>query len=173
MTSAELISLSPYFKQGERYANGSAIDWSVMNFNTMQLAFMLRRKWEKPIVVVRGPHPNRPEAADFECIGLPLRIVAMDVLRLPAPGAGVYSAGSFHIDSRPLGARELPKRWMAVRPHEENILHYEGLDHLITSKTSEWLYLEWSDEDSMAALAVVCRLSDLNNPPPPPTTTAV
>jgi hypothetical protein len=159
MTPDELKMLAPYFDATEKYLDGRKVEWSVVNFPTMQILWRVRAKLGHPVYLIRGPHPNRPEAVDATVPNLPLSLVAMEVLRVPC-AAGIYSGNSFHLDTRPLSDGELPPRWLAVKPEEEPLLRYDGLDELIAERKSDWCYLKWTDARGPQALKLVCQLAD-------------
>jgi hypothetical protein len=159
MTPQELATLAPYFDATEKYTDGRRVDWSVVNYPTMQILWRLRAKMGQPVYLIRGPHPNRPEAVDATVPALPLGIVAMEVLRVPC-AAGVYSGNSVHLDTRPVNHPELPARWLAIKPDEEPLLRYEGLDELIAERKPDWCYLKWTDPRGPHALKFVCQLAE-------------
>jgi hypothetical protein len=159
MTSDELKTLAPYFDATEKYFDGRPVNWTVVNFPTMQVLWRVRARLSHPVYLIRGPHPTRPEAVDATVPALPLSLVAMEVLRVPC-AAGVYSGNSFHLDTRPLGDAELPARWLAIKPEEEPLLRYGGLDELVAERKSEWLYLKWADARGPEALKLVCQLAE-------------
>jgi hypothetical protein len=159
MIPDELKTLAPYFDATEKYLDGRKVDWSVVNFPTMQILWRIRAKLSSPVYLIRGPHPNRPEAVDATVPGLPLSLVAMEVLRAPC-AAGIYSGNSFHLDTRPLADAELPARWLAIKPEEEPLLRYGDLDELVADRKSDWLYLKWTDARGPEALKLVCQLAD-------------
>ena len=159
MTPDELKTLAPYFDETEKYVGGRKVDWSIVNFPTMQILWRVRVKLGHAVFLIRGPHPNRPEAVDATVPALPLSLVAMEVLRVPC-AAGLYSGNSFHLDTRPLTPPELPARWLAIKPEEEPLLRYDGLVELIAERKADWCYLKWTDARGPLALKVVCQLAE-------------
>lgn len=159
MLPAEVRRLAPWFSPTERYVNGQPVDWDGMNFKTMMWLKVLREQLSSPIQLIRGPHPNRPEAVDACCPGLSLRRVFMELCRLPVCSWGIYSGNSFHLDTREY--LDVPARWMAVHTHERPSLVAAQIEHLVTSEKDGWLYLSWSHEYGWKALDVVFILADL------------
>lgn len=159
MTLDELAALAPYFREGERYLNGTLIIWPDLHFRTMILVKTLRELLDAPIRLIRGPHPGKPTAIDACCPDRPLSQIFMALTRLQGCSWGVYSGNSFHLDLRDL-VHGLPARWMAVKIEEEPTLKEHGLDGLITSRASGWAYLSWNHARSFEALGIVLRLAD-------------
>lgn len=160
MTSSDLQRLAPWFGERERYLNGRPVDWATIHYPTMAALRQLREHLHAPIALIRGAHPNRPEAVDACCPTLPLSRVVMGLTRLQGVSWGVYSGHSFHVDHRQVPADGLPARWMAVKIEEEPILKEQGLDGLITSRAAGWAYLSWHHERSFDAMALVCLLAE-------------
>ncbi|WP_447983774.1 hypothetical protein [Nitrospira sp. Nam74] len=158
MTPAELQRLAPYFSAGEQYVSGQPIEWSIVNFKTMMWLKALRQQLGQPILLIRGPHPNRPEAVDACCPALSLRRVFMELCRIPFCSWGLYSGNSFHLDTREYA--DLPARWLAVHTSERGTLVSAQLEDLVTSEKDGWLYLPWSHALSWKALEVMFVLAD-------------
>lgn len=154
----ELALLGPEFRDGERFLNGTVVDWSEIDFETMQIVKQLRRTLDEPIHLIRGAHPNQPTAIDACCPALSLHQVFMALTRLQGCSWGVYSGGSFHLDTRPIQA--LPARWMAVKEAERYALHDAGLLELATSRKDGWIYLSFSHAHSFAGLSLVLDLAE-------------
>jgi hypothetical protein len=170
MLPAEVLRLAPWFSPDEQYLNGRPVDWSGVNFKTMMWLKLLREQLGSPIQLIRGAHPNRPEAVDACCPGLSLRRVFMELCRIPVCSWGLYSGNSFHLDTREY--HDVPARWLAVHTAERPSLVAAHIEALITSEKDGWLYLPWSHELSWKALDVVCTLADLNRLRRQGTTTA-
>lgn len=166
MTDAELSHLAPYFDPHECYLNGKPVEWATINYKTMMWMLTLRKQLGAPIRLIRGAHPNRPEAVDACCPTLSLRRVFMELCRIPFCSWGIYSGNSFHLDTREYA--EVPARWMAVAASERPSLQAAHVEHLITSEKDGWLYLAWSDLDSWHALDMVFILADLKKARPLP-----
>lgn len=158
MTREDLAQLAPYFDATETYVNGHPVDWSVVNALTMVNMKLLRVALGAPILLIRGPHPNRSEAVDACCPSVPLRRVVMELCRLPQCSWGVYSGNSFHLDTRPY--ETVPARWMAVHEAERPVLVAHGLQRCITSERDGWLYLPWSHASAWELLEIVVALAD-------------
>lgn len=168
MTPAEVLRLGPWFTEKERYVSGLPVEWSTVNFKTMLGMKTLREQLGSPIHLIRGPHPNRPDAVDACCPALSLRRVFMELCRLPFCSWGLYSGNSFHVDTRDY--RDVPARWIAVHAYERPSLIAAHIEDLITSEKDGWLYLSWSHEFSWKALDVMFTLADLNRLRRQPTT---
>lgn len=159
MTLAELAAIGPWFHEGERYLNGKEIDWAVVNYKTMYWVKRLREMLDAPITLIRGPHPNRPEAVDACCPELPLSRVYLALTRIPECSWGVYSGNSFHIDTREYQYK--PARWMAVKAGERGKLHDAGLSDLVTDHKDGWLYLAYDHPKAFQALSLVFQLAEV------------
>lgn len=159
MTPAELDTLAPYFHDGERYLNGTVIDWSVVNYKTMFWVKRLREMLDFPVTLIRGPHPNRIEAVDACCPGVPLSRIYLALTRIPECSWGVYSGNSFHIDTRDYQYK--PARWMAVKDRELGTLHDAGLTDLIASHKDGWIYLAYDHPKAFQALSLVFQLAEV------------
>lgn len=158
MTPQELVALGPYFREGERFLNGTVIDWNTIDYQTMFWVVQLRTSLDAPISLIRGAHPNRPSAVDACCPSVPLAQVFMALTRLQLCSWGIYSGCSFHVDTREF--RYLPSRWLAVKEAEEHALISSGLRELITSRRDGWLYLSYAHPRAFEAVALVCRLAE-------------
>lgn len=157
MTSTELATLA-YFRDGERFLNGTVIDWSTIHYKTMYWMAELRRLLDAPIRLIRGAHPNRPEAVDACCPSVPLAEVYLALTRLPGCSWGVYSGCSFHLDTR--AYEHVPARWLAVKENEERVLKEFGLRNLETSRRDGWIYLAYGPAASLEAVTLICRLAE-------------
>lgn len=157
MTPAELQSLSPWFREGERFLNGTVIDWSDIAYRTMFWMVELRKRLDSPIHLIRGAHPGKPTAVDACCPGRPLSAVYMALTRLQECSWGVYSGNSFHLDTRPF--EYVPARWMAVKGDEEGILADHGLQALVTSRKDGWVYLSYDHDRAFEGLSLVLELA--------------
>lgn len=164
MTPAEVLRLGPWFTEKERYVSGLPVEWATVNFKTMLGMKTLREQLGSPIHLIRGPHPNRPEAVDACCPALSLRRVFMELCRLPHCSWGLYSGNSFHLDTRDYV--DAPARWLAVRTSERSELSARGFKNVITAERNGWLYLPWSHASSWDLLALVLALSDLKKASP-------
>lgn len=160
MTDAELETLG-YFSKGEKDTAGKLIDWAPVSYATMKAMNVLRAQLGQSIQIIRATHPNRQDAVDAVS-SAPLSQVAMELARVQEISYGVYSGGSFHVDTRDYAkmGKRLPNRWMAVRPSQRWILEESRLLDIITNETSEWIYLQWSNEKSLDALLMVCTLAE-------------
>jgi hypothetical protein len=164
MNIGQLRVLSPYFKEGERYLNGTPVNWNDVSYPTMRAVYRLRELLDTQIVLIRGPHPDpdgtkpyKRTAIDACAPGVDLGQVAMVLFRLQGISFGLYSGNSFHIDTR-LFEKE-PARWLAIKPHEEIHLAECGLTNLISSRTDGWSYLSWSHPQASEGLALVLSLA--------------
>lgn len=158
MTPQELSMLGPYFRDGERFLNGTVIDWTTIDYQTMVWMVQLRTSLDAPIALIRGAHPNRPSAVDACCPSVPLGQVFMALTRLQRCSWGIYSGCSFHVDTREFDY--LPSRWLAVKEQEEAQVKAAGLSELITSRKDGWLYLSYAHARAIEALALVCRIAE-------------
>lgn len=158
MNPVELKNLGPYFREGERYLNGQAIDWSTISYETMHWLTQVREHLDAPVMLIRGAHPHQPTAVDWCCPGVPLAQVFLALTRVPRCSWGVYSGGSAHLDTRPCVA--LPARWMAVKIQEEELLKECGLAELETARKDGWIYLAYNHAKALDALVLVCRLAE-------------
>ena len=164
MTNYQLETLLPYFRDGERYLNGTPINWSDVSYDTMSVVYRLRELLDSQVILIRGPHPDpdgtkpyKRTAIDACAPGVDLGHVAMVLFRLQRISYGIYSGNSFHIDTRPFDKE--PARWMAIRPHEEVYLNQQGLQELVSSRTDGWTYLSWSHPRASEALVLVLSLA--------------
>lgn len=164
MKQLELVQLSPYFRDGERYLNGQVIDWNEVSFETMQAVHRLREMLDTRIVLIRGPHPDpdgtkpfKRTAVDACAPGVDLGQVAMALFRLQRVSYGLYSGNSFHIDTRPFTSE--PARWMAIKPREEVYLNQQGLQEVVSGRADGWTYLNWSHPRASEALVLVLSLA--------------
>jgi hypothetical protein len=158
MRPAELGLLAPWFTDGERYLNGKVIDWSIVNFKTMFWVKRLREALDEPILLIRGPHPGRPEAVDACCPTVPLSRLFLALTRIPECSWGVYSGNSFHVDTRDYQYK--PARWMAVKDREAEALREAGFAELVTNKKDGWLYLAYDHPKAFEALTFLFRLAE-------------
>lgn len=164
MTPKQLERLSPVFHKGERFLDGTVIDWQTVDFETMLTVKRLREILGAPLRLIRGAHPDpagrnpfRATAIDACVPTLPLGQVAMGMFRLQQASYGLYSGNSFHLDSRLFTLA--PARWLAIRPNEKHHLDRLDLLDLITKQTDGWLYLSWSHKRSHEALQLVLQLA--------------
>lgn len=164
MTPEQLASIGPYFRDGQRYLNGTPIDWTTMNHDTMQALRQLRELLDAPITLIRGPHPDptgqkpwKATAVDACAPSVGLDRVVMALCRIQRVSFGVYSGNSFHLDTRPFGAT--PARWMAIRPQEEPHLGERGLTQLVTNRVDGWTHLSWSHARGFEGLQLVIGLA--------------
>lgn len=158
MTPQQLSELSPYFAEGETFLNGQPVDWEPISFETMRLLCAVRVRLGSPIKLIRGAHPNRPEAVDWCCPGMRYAAVVMEALRMPC-AVGIYSGMSVHSDTRPLPDGLCP-RWIAVREREEILLRrFKALE---TNRANGWVYYRWSDPEGLPfdLLQLVVDLSE-------------
>lgn len=149
MRPDQLATLAPYFREGERYLNGTVVRWEDLSFPTMCALYRLRELLDTRIILIRGPHPDptgtkpyKQTAVDACAPGADLGQVAMALFRFQLISFGLYSGNSFHLDSR-LFPKE-PARWLAIKPAEEAQLAERGLSGLISSCADGWTYLNWS-----------------------------
>ncbi len=159
MTKTQLGTLA-FFRDGERFLDGTPIDWTPIHYETMQSLELLRRDLDAPISLIRGAHPgetdNKRTAVDACAPKVRLERVFMGLTRLPRVSFGLYSGNSFHIDLR---AQPKPARWMAVRELERMYLYDRDLHELVASKADGWLYLTWNHARSFEALNLVFELA--------------
>lgn len=158
MTKDELVRLAPYFDESERFVNGAPVLWDSISIDTMLHVRILREVLAAPIWLIRGAHPNRPSAIDGCCPAVPLAQIFMALTRLQRCSWGIYSGNSFHIDTREY--HDVPARWLAVKLEERPQLEAAGLGHLVSDRRDGWLYLDYGQADSLAAVRVVCRLAE-------------
>ncbi len=162
MTRQQLAVLAPYFREGERFLNGSVVEWATISFATMAQIRILRELMDSPVRLIRGAHPNRPEAVDACCPGRSMQEVFMQLTRLQEISWGIYSGNSFHIDTRVF--RDVPARWMAIKDSEAGILRDRGLESVraVTRGAQDqgWIYLAWNHPRAFAALELVFELAD-------------
>lgn len=164
MHHTQLRTLQPYFRDGERYLNGTLINWNEVAYPTMQAIYRLREVLDTRIILIRGPHPDpsgtkpyKATAVDACAPGVDLGYVAMMLFRMQHISFGLYSGNSFHIDSRPF--EKEPARWLAMKPHEEIHLSERGLMALISTRADGWTYLNWSHPRASEGLALVLSLA--------------
>jgi hypothetical protein len=158
MTPAELQTLGPYFRPGERYLNGTPVEWTSIHYETMFWLKVLREHLDAPIHLIRGAHPHQPTAIDACCPSVPLAQVFLALTRVPRCSWGIYSGASFHVDCREF--RFLPSRWLAVKLEEERLLKEFGLGELETARKGGWIYLSFNHPKALDAVNLVCRLAD-------------
>lgn len=156
MTPDELKTLT-YFRDGERYLNNTQVDWSTIDYHTMQCVELLRQYLDEPIILIRGAHPNRPSAIDACCPKKPLSAVFLALTRLQYASWGIYSGGSFHIDVRTFHG--YPARWAGIKIEEEGILKDRGLACLEAYRANGWIYLLYNHDLSLDGINLVCELS--------------
>lgn len=160
----ELTELGPYFREGERYLNGTPINWAEVSYATMQAVYRLRELLDSRIILIRGAHPDptgtkpyKQTAVDACAPDADLGQVAMALFRFQSISFGLYSGNSFHLDSRPF-ERE-PARWLAIKSSEERPLRQHGLEELIATRADGWTYLNWSHPRASDALCLVLHLA--------------
>jgi len=158
MTPIELKAIGPWFRDGERYLNGTPIDWTPISYDTMFWMKVLRELLDAPIKLIRGAHPNRPSAVDATCSSVPLAQVYTALTRLQRVSWGIYSGNTFHLDTREF--EYCPARWLAVHDHEEGILKQFGLGELETNRKDGWIYLNYHHPKALDAVNLVCRLAE-------------
>lgn len=165
MTQDELTSLAPYFQEGERFLNGTVIEWTTVSFETMRAVRRVRELLDVPVKLIRGAHPDpdgtkpyKRTAIDACAPGASMAEIAMALFRVQHISFGLYSGNSFHIDTRAFDHE--PARWLAIKLEEEALLKERGLSALITSRADGWVYLSWSQAQSLSALVLVCALAD-------------
>lgn len=160
MTKAELVKLGPYFREGERRLDGQPVQWDSAVYRTARWLVVLRELLGSPVRIIRESHGHRPDAIDACVPGVALEQVYLALTRLPGVSFGIYSGGSFHIDTRAYDST--PARWMAVhaRPHDRALLTTRGLGHLVTAEKDGWLYLAYNGPDSWRGLQLVFDLAN-------------
>jgi hypothetical protein len=129
-----------------------------VNYQTMFWMTHLREGLDAPLRLIRGPHPNRASAVDACCPDRHLAHVFLGLTRLPSCSWGVYSGGSFHVDTREYDYR--PARWMAVKDSQAERLKEAGFADLVTSHKDGWLYLAYDHPQSFEALSLVFHLAE-------------
>ena len=164
MTPAELQTLGPYFRPGERYLNGKPIDWNTIDYQTMFWMRKLREHLGAPIRLIRGAHTHQPTAVDACCPMVPMAQVFLALTRLQRCSWGIYSGASFHVDTRPF--QYLPARWAAVKEDQEGLLKDAGLADLETYRKDGWIYLSFNDARALEGVRFVCELADGQRPAP-------
>jgi hypothetical protein len=157
MTPAQVESLT-FFHAGETFLNGRPIDWSAINYTTMFWMDQLRHRLDSAITLIRGAHPNRPEAVDACCPDLALSRVFMELCATPKISFGLYSGNSFHVDTRQY--QYSPARWLAVKESEMGLLTDRKMSGLITSRKDGWIYLAWRDVRGFEALQMVVEAAE-------------
>lgn len=160
MTKVELAKLEPYFREGERRLDGQPVQWDSAVYRTARWLVVLRELLDSPVRIIRESHGHRPDAIDACVPGVPLEQVYLALTRLPGVSFGVYSGGSFHIDTR--AYENTPARWMAVhaRDHDRALLHTRGLLSLVTGEKDGWIYLAYNHRDSWRGLQLVFDLAN-------------
>lgn len=158
MTPAELQTLKPYFRDGERYLNGTLVDWSTISYETMFWIKQLREHLGESIRLIRGAHPNRPSAVDFCCPDVPMGQLFLALTRVQRGSWGIYSGASAHLDTREFDY--LPARWLAVKESEDHLLKEFGLRELEASRKDGWIYLNYSHPKALDAVNLICRLAE-------------
>jgi len=158
MTLVELNKLT-YFQMGEKDYVGNIVNWDDYLFKTMCYVDVLRLQVARPIALIRGAHPNRPEAVDATSQA-PLSRVTMELMRFSGVCWGVYTGNSFHIDTRALESNQIGARWMAIRKDEREFFEQAGFGDLIKTEADNWLYLTWSHDKALDALQLVCSIAE-------------
>lgn len=162
MDAFDLAQMKHFTEKDCYLGTTRVIEWAAFNARTMFAVDALRTALGSAIYIIRGPHPNRPEAIDACCPGRSMAEVFMQLCRLQGVSWGVYSGGSFHVDAREF--EHVPARWFAVHSDESDRVQAVGLPVAYTAPipgtAKQWHYFAWDHPKAFDGLAVCLALSE-------------
>lgn len=161
MTPFELKQCK-YFDQTEKYLGTSRlIDFSAFSASAMFALDQLRESLGSAVYILRGPHPNRPEAIDACCPGRSMEQVFMQLCRLQFVSWGVYSGNSFHLDARAFVG--VPARWFAVHSSQSARVVSAGCPVVksaqIPNGSNAWDYFAWDHPKAFEGLTICLEIA--------------